>query len=268
MNVDEVRSFVGIVNYYGRFLKNLSTVIYPLNNLLKKEVPCNWTSKCGNAFQKVKNNLQSNDFLVHYDTQLSLILATYASSYGVGAVLSHICPDGSERPIQYASQTLSLTQQKYTQLDKEAFAITFGVRGFAQYLLGRRFTLQVDNKPLVHIFLPSKGLPTFAAMRMQHYELFLRNFYFDIMFRKTGDHGNANAMSRLPISYSSSPIELEETDVVEINMIETLPIRVKELEEVTLRDKSVANLIHGLRTGRGVKPGDIFGVDQVDVVIV
>lgn len=94
-----------------------------------------------------------------------LVLATDASSYGVGAVLSHVFPDGSERSIQYASQTLSVIQQKYTQLDKEAYAIIFGVRKFAQYLIGRKFTLRVDNKPLSQILSPSKGLQTFAAMR-------------------------------------------------------------------------------------------------------
>lgn len=183
-NVDEVRAFVGVVNYYGRFLKNLSSEIYPLNNLLKKEVSFKWNRNCENAFVKVKDNLKSDEFLVHYDTNLPLVLATDASSYGVGAVLSHVFPDGSERPIQYASQTLSFTQQKYTQLDKEAYAIIFGVRKFAQYLIGRKFTLQVDNKPLSQILSPSKGLPTFAAMRMQHYELFLRNFNYDVVFVK------------------------------------------------------------------------------------
>lgn len=112
-NKDQVRSFVGLVNYYGRFFPNLSSTLYPLNNLLKSDVRFVWSKQCEEAFLKVKLEMQSNTFLVHYDPTLPLVLATDASPYGVGAVLSHVYPDGSERPIQYASQTLNYTQQAY-----------------------------------------------------------------------------------------------------------------------------------------------------------
>lgn len=78
--------------------------------------------------------MQSDNCLVHYSPELPLLLATDASPYGVGAVLSHVYPDGSERPIQFASQMLTRVQQKYMQVDKEAYAIVFGVRKFFQYI--------------------------------------------------------------------------------------------------------------------------------------
>lgn len=65
----------------------------------------------------------SEKFLVHYDKNLPIVLATDASPVGVGAVLSHVFPDGSEKPIYYASQTLSTTQRKWSQIDKEAYVI-------------------------------------------------------------------------------------------------------------------------------------------------
>ena len=119
-NKDQVRSFVGLVNYYGRFFPNLSTTLYPLNNLLKNDVRFDWSKQCEQAFNKIKLEMQSDKFLVHYDPTQPLVLATDASPYGVGAVLSHVYPDGSERPIQYASQTLNRTQQNYKQVDWEA----------------------------------------------------------------------------------------------------------------------------------------------------
>lgn len=90
--------------------------------------------------------------LVHFNPTLPITLATDASPYGVGAVLSHVYPDGTERAIQYASQTLSNTQKAYSQIDKEAYAIIFGIKKFYQFLHGGCFTLITDHRPLVQIF--------------------------------------------------------------------------------------------------------------------
>lgn len=266
-NVDQVRSFIGLVNYYGRFVENMSTIIMPLNNLLRKDSKFVWDIKSEEAFIKIKTQMQSTKFLVHYNPQYPLILATDASSYGVGAVLSHIYPDGTERPIQYASQTLSETQRKYTQIDKEAYAIIFGVKRFIQYLLGNKFTLLVDNKPLVQILSSKKGLPPFTAMRMQHYELFLRSFDYVVKYKNTKDHGNADAMSRLPLKDCESSNCFDESDIVEINFIETLPITTVELKEATMKDLAVKSLIQGLRTGRIVDKDLRFGCDQKEFTL-
>lgn len=87
----------------------------------------------------------SDRVLAHFDPQLPLILATDPSSHAVGAVLSHMYPDGTERPIQFASQTLTKVQQKYAQIDKEAYAIIFGINKFYYYLFGRHFTLTINH---------------------------------------------------------------------------------------------------------------------------
>lgn len=154
-NKMEVKSFVGLVNYYGRFFKNLSEVLQPLYHLLKDDIPFRWNRKCQKAFNAVKEEIQSDKVLAHFDPTLDLILATDASAYAVGAVLSQISPDGIERPIQFASQMLSKTQQRYSQIDKEAYAIIYGVKKFYYYLYGRKFTLIKDHKPLVRIFSPT-----------------------------------------------------------------------------------------------------------------
>lgn len=133
-NVAELRSFLGMINYYGRFIKNLSTILAPLQVLLQKETTYKWLQNCERAFQLAKKEFQNDTVLVHYDPKLPLILATDASFYGVGAVLSHQYSDGTERVLQYASQTLMSTQRRYAQIDREAYAIIFGIKKFPQYL--------------------------------------------------------------------------------------------------------------------------------------
>lgn len=86
-NVSEVRAFTGMINYYGRFIPNLSSILLPLNKLLRKNIPFSWSKECNVAFRRAKEAFTSDRILVHSDSELPLVLATDASSYGVGAVL-------------------------------------------------------------------------------------------------------------------------------------------------------------------------------------
>ena len=82
-------------------------------------------------------------------------------------------PDGSERPIAFASYTLSTSEHNYAQLEKEALSLIFGVKKFHQYLYGRRFTIITDHKPLTAILGAKKGIPSLAAARLQRWAVLL-----------------------------------------------------------------------------------------------
>ena len=112
-NVSELRAFLGIINYYGKFLSNLSAQLSLLHELLQKKSKWKWTSTHTKSFETAKDALQANSLLVHYDDSKPLVLACDASPCGLGAVLSHIMPDGVERPVAYASRTLT-TAEKIT----------------------------------------------------------------------------------------------------------------------------------------------------------
>ena len=121
-NVSELQSFIGLLCYYNTFLSNLSTVMAPLYELLRKDTHWKWGKEQSNAFKQCNMLLHCDSFLVHYDPSKQLVLACDASTKGVGCVLSHL-RDGVERPIAFYSRTLKPAEKNYSVLDKEALAV-------------------------------------------------------------------------------------------------------------------------------------------------
>jgi len=119
-----------MVQYYAKFLPDLATQLAPLHRLLEKEVKWSWGAEEEASFRVMKEKLLQDKVLVHYDPDLPLVLATDSSSYGLGAVLSHCTPEGEEPPIAYASHSLSETEKKYSQIEKEALSLVWGVKKF------------------------------------------------------------------------------------------------------------------------------------------
>ena len=182
--VQELTSFLGLLNYYNKFIPNLAPLIHLLNKLLKHGVKWEWSESCVTAIEMAKKGLISSPLLVHFNSKLPITLATDSSSYGLGAVLSHVLPHGIEQPIAYASGTLSCSEVNYSQIEKEDLAIIFGVRKFHQYLYGKSFVLVTDHKPLTTL-LGQKSVPTLAASRLQRWALVLSAYSYSIEYRPT-----------------------------------------------------------------------------------
>jgi len=120
-----------------------------------------------------------------------------SSSYGVGCVLSHVV-DGVEKPIAFASSTLSFAEAKYSQLEREGLAIIFAIKKFHKYLWGRKFLLVTDHQPLKYIFSPIKNIPVLSAVRLQRWAIILASYQYEIEYKKCQDIGSADGLSRLP----------------------------------------------------------------------
>ena len=129
-NIQELRSFLGLLHYYGKFIPDLASLVHPLNQLLHSGRTWTWTEECEQAFVLAKKQLTSATVLAHYNPQYPLRLAADASSYGLGAVISHVFPNGLERPIAFASRTLTTSERNYSQLEKEALSLVFAVKKF------------------------------------------------------------------------------------------------------------------------------------------
>ena len=135
--LNELVSFLGAVQYYARFLKNLSTLVEPLNRLRTSE--WRFEEEERKCFDQLKERLTSNEVLTFYDPELPLRLDCDASSYGLGAVISHVDKDGVDKPVEFISRTLSPTERRYAQIDREALSIIWAVKRFHCYLYAREF---------------------------------------------------------------------------------------------------------------------------------
>ena len=248
-NVTQLRAYLGLVNYYRRFLPDLATLLHPLNQLLEKNRPWKWTSHCQETFQKSKKLITSDVVLVHYDVNKPLILATDASAYGLGCVLSHQTP-GGDRPIAFASRSLNAAEKNYSQIDKEALAIVWGVKKFHQYLYGRKFTLLTDHQPLTSILHPEKSIPTTTAARLQRYALVLAAHDYVIKYKKSSDHGNADGLSRLPLAEKQMQMNwMDSADIFYISQMEMLPVTHTDIKRETYKEPTLAQVVNNMKNG-------------------
>ena len=111
-----------------KFLPNLANTLSPLYSLLQKETRWRWGPEQETTFTRVKEQLTSPVLLAAFDPEKELVLQCDATSYGLGAVLAHREADGTERPIAYMSRSLAPAEKRYSQIDKEALALIFGVK--------------------------------------------------------------------------------------------------------------------------------------------
>ena len=157
------------MNYYDKFLPDLSRILVSLYRLLQLEMKWTWGAQQKKAFTDVKLMLTSDCLLVHYDPTKELVVACDASPYGVEALLSHRCEDGQERPVAYDSRSLAEAEKKYSQLEKEALAIIFAVKKFHMYLFGQHFVISQTISLCSILFHETRATPTMASARIQHW---------------------------------------------------------------------------------------------------
>ena len=188
--------------------------------------------------------LTTAGFLCHFRQELEQRLAADASSYSLGCVLSHVFPDGSERPIAYASRSLTLAERKYSQIEREALAIVFGVSKFRMYLWGRHFQLFTDHQPLLMLFGNKKPIPEVASSRVQRWALALSAYNFSIHYKSGKKHANADMLSRLPCSEQLTA----ESEYI-VCFMDELPISAKTVRYETKKDSVLIKIMYYVING-------------------
>lgn len=244
-NASEVKSFVGLANYYGKFIPNISSKLCPLYHLLKAGADFKWSDQCQLAFEQVKRDIVSDTVLTHFDLKKPIVLTCDASKHGIGAVLAHLMPDGSQRPIAFASRTLSSAEVNYGVIHKEALAIVFGTKKFFQYLIGNHFTLITDHKPLLAVFGEKKGIPQVSAARLQRWAHHLMAFDYAIKYVKSAENC-ADAWSRLPLKMQGTDETVEDERFSYVNYVhrfDPVPVDYRDVKKETESDAVLAPVV-------------------------
>ena len=186
-NVNELRRFLGMVNYMSKFLPHVTDVLHSLYNLIKKDVPWNWSTNEVKAFQHVKEMIGNSPTLSFYDPNKELTLENDASEYGLGSALMQ-----EGKPIAFASRALTSTERNYAQIEKEMLAILYGLNKFHHFTYGRKVTVVTDHKPIVSIV---KKALTQAPKRLQGMLLHAQEYNFEVVFKSGKDIPIVDALS-------------------------------------------------------------------------
>ena len=231
-NVKTVRSFLGLANYYRRFVKDFAKIAAPLKQLLRKDHKFAWTSQCEDAFKALKEALTSAPILAFPNFSEMFHLFVDASNDGIGATLGQI-QNGKEVAIAYGGRDFNSAERNYSTTEREALAVIFGIKKFEPYLHGRKFILHTDHhslKWLMNITDPTGRLARWTLLVQQH--------DFEIRHRPGASHANADALSRRPYKLTAPNISAYDIPGVQTS-------RIHELQRC---DPDLADLISYLET--------------------
>ena len=195
-NIADLRRFLGLVNHLMKFCPDLAEKTKPLRDLLKKESAWVWGPAQQVAFQRLKADMASAQVLALYDPEKETMVSSDASSFGLGAVLMQKQPSGEMRPVAYASRSMTETERRYAQIEKEALAITWALEHWAEFLIGMRFKVETDHKPLIPLF--STKLIDELPVRIQRFRMRLMRFDFAIAHVPGKLLYTADSLSRSP----------------------------------------------------------------------
>ena len=240
-NVKELRRVIGMVQYLGKFVFDLSTIMKPMTDLLKSTSVLSWGPDQQDSFEKVKTLICSSPTLAYYDKDKPTIVSSDASSYGLGSVLLQEHPEGI-KPVAFCSRTLTAAEQQYSQIEKECLASVWACEKFSRYLVGLpSFVLFTDHKPLVPLF-NSKPLDT-APVRCQRMLLRMMRFNAIVKYVPGKDMSVADTLSRSPLPVESHGTEMQEEIRAHVEAVQTFwPVssgKLEELKQATKEDEQL-----------------------------
>lgn len=190
----QVRSFLGLVGFYRKFIPRFAEIALPLTELTKGKAPekVKWSEACQLSYSRLKESVCSAPILRLPDPSKTFTLRTDASTVGLGAALGQE-HDGDWRPIAYASKKLSETEQRYHAIELECYAVVWGIRRFYPYLYGRHFIVECDHHPLsaLHKIRP-------VSRRLVGWSMELQSHQFDVRYLKGTTNVEADFLSRNP----------------------------------------------------------------------
>ena len=238
---DDIKRFLGILNFLGKFIPNQSEVTAPLRDVLEKTVSFFWGDTQERAFADCKEKITTAPVLRYYSLTEPVVVSCDASSRGLGAVLLQ-----GDRPVVYASKALTDAEQRYAQIEKELLAIVFATNAFHLLIYGRQdVTVETDHKPLESIW--SKPLVK-APMRLQKMMLKLQPYSMEVVYTKGKDIPIPDALSRLYVPQQGDKL-IDHEAMVTVAEVCFSPDRQPELAQATLADPVLQELTKLVKEG-------------------
>jgi RNase H-like domain found in reverse transcriptase/Reverse transcriptase (RNA-dependent DNA polymerase)/Integrase zinc binding domain/Integrase core domain len=191
--VKDVQSFLGLANYYRRFIQKFAEHAEPLINLTRKNVEFIWDEQCEKSFQHLKQALTHSPVMSSFDPQRPIVITTDASAYALGAQLSQVDSEGNEKPVAYASRRLIPAERNYSTFERELLAVLWALEHFHVYALLNPVIIYTDHKPLVA--LKTKQIQ--GSDRLVRWRLRLEVYDYSIQYRPGKENLCADALSRL-----------------------------------------------------------------------
>ena len=215
----DVQRFVGLCNYYRRFIQNFAQIARPLHNLTKKNVKFNWTEACQKAFEELKNRLISTPILMHPDPEKQYILECDASNYAIGAILSQYDNEKRLHPVAYYSRSLLNAEINYSITDKELLAIKDAFSTWRHLLLGAKHKVLVytDHRNLLYTLGGKIG-----NQRQHRWHLFFQEYDFQLIYRQGRKNGKPDSLSRRP-DYMIKNEEIKPEHILDIKNVKEVP---------------------------------------------
>nr|XP_055037759.1 uncharacterized protein K02A2.6-like [Misgurnus anguillicaudatus] len=232
-DVADVRRFMGMVNFVGKFSPRLPDLTKPIRDLLKTENSWTWGAPQQKAFLETKKELGSETVLAQYSPNHETMVSADASSYGLGGVFAQKQTDGEWRPVVFISRSLTKTESRYAQIEKEALAVTWACERLRGYLSGLDFTIRTDHKPLITL-LKSRALDDLPP-RIIRFRLRLLRFNFNIIHVPGKNLITADALSRAPLPATATEAELDlerECKAYLDSVVDSLPATPTKLEQI------------------------------------
>ncbi|GJV48116.1 reverse transcriptase domain-containing protein [Tanacetum coccineum] len=211
-----IRSFLGHVGFYRRFIKDFSKISRPMTHLLEKDTPFIFSEECVQAFQTLKKKLTKALILIAPDWDQPFELMCDASDYAIGAVLGQRI-EKHFRPIHYASKTMTEAESNYTTTEKEMLAVVYAFKKFRSYLIMNKSIVYTDHSALKYLFAKKD-----AKARLLRWVLLLQEFNFKVIDTKGAENYAADHLSRLENPYENvfDPKEINENFPLEtLNMV-------------------------------------------------
>ena len=258
----EVRSLLGMLNYCGqRFIKDYATLTYELRLLTKKGVPWLWTDKHDLALRKLKEVLTTAPCLSYFDPKLESHVYVDASPVGISAILMQKEGD-SLHCVHYASRALTDTEQRYSQIEREALAVVWGCEYLNMYLYGASFKIFTDHKPLLALLGSVKSqLPT----RIQSWALRLQPYDFELVYKP----GSSNPADYLSRHVRDKLLHSKEEEFAEsyVSYISSTSVpksmSLEDIKLATQNDPTLRAVIHAIISGNWHNQRNSPGVDCV-----